>query len=98
MLMEMVVMEMVMVVMEMVVMKMAIRMIMVNTMFMAIVLFMVDIHQLLVVEMKINPKWVGMKDEKQNVTQAYSVFRCDVTAYQIKDMRLQHFCNHISIS
>ena len=82
----------------MVVMKMAIRMIMVNTMFMAIVLFMVDIHQLLVVEMKINPKWVGMKDEKQNVTQAYSVFRCDVTAYQIKDMRLQHFCNHISIS
>ena len=81
-----------MVVMEMVVMKMAIRMIMVNTMFMAIVLFMVDIHQLLVVEMKINPKWVGMKDEKQNVTQAYSVFRCDVTAYQIKDMRLQHFC------
>ena len=65
----MVVMEMVMVVMEMVVMVvmkmvMAIRMIMVNTMFMAIVLFMVDIHQLLVVEMKINPKWVGMKDEK----------------------------------
>ena len=63
----MVVMEMVMVVMEMVVMvvmKMAIRMIMVNTMFMAIVLFMVDIHQLLVVEMRINPKWVGMKDEK----------------------------------
>ena len=60
----MVVMEMVMVVMEMVVMKMAIRMIMVNTMFMAIVLFMVYIHQLLVVEMKINPKWVGMKDEK----------------------------------
>ena len=40
----------------MVVMKMVIRMIMVNTMFMAIVLFMVDIHQLLVVEMKINPK------------------------------------------
>ena len=82
----------------MVVMKMVIRMIMVNTMFMAIVLLMVDIHQPLVVEMKINPKWAGMKDEKQNVTQAYSVFRCDVTAYQIKDMRLQHFCNHISIS
>ena len=63
----MVVMEMVMVVMEMVVMvvmKMAIRIVMVNTMFMAIVLFMVYIHQLLVVEMKINPKWVGMKDEK----------------------------------
>ena len=45
----------------MVVMKMVIRMIMVNTMFMAIVLFMVNIHQLLAVEMKINPKWVGME-------------------------------------
>ena len=75
---------------------MVVRMIMVNTLFVAVVLLPINFPnaKLLMVEM-INPilnLQMGM-EEKQNVTESYFV-----TVDQIKKPRLQDFCKHISTS